>query len=61
MDPPNTGDGANRAPQKLTRPGEVEVQAWLEKMEAKEQWFSIYKKAMEKRASAVEGGASAMR
>ena len=55
MDPPNTGDGANRAPQKLTRPGEVEVQAWLEKMEAKEQWFSIYKKAMEKRASAVEG------
>ena len=45
MDPPNADDGANAAPKKPVAAGELEVNAWLQKMEAKEQWFSVYKKA----------------
>ena len=39
MDPPNADDGANAAPKKPVAAGELEVNAWLQKMEAKEQWF----------------------
>ena len=55
MDPPNADDGANAAPKKPVAPGELEVNAWLQKMEAKEQWFSVYKKAQEVRARAIDG------
>lgn len=55
MDPPNADHGANAAPKKPVAAGELEVNAWLQKMEAKEQWFSVYKKAQEVRARAIDG------